>query len=236
MDIKGAYTFAMIATFISSVYANSFYLQSYIKANDEKQGLERALMKEKETALQFQLNSLKLQINPHFLFNNFSTLSDLIETNKELAEDFLSHLSKVYRHILRNLNRDLICVADEIAFLDSYVSLMKLRHGDSLIINIDERLRKCKDFMPPASLQLLVENAVKHNSHTLEKPLFIEISLTDDEFLTVRNIKSPLKSEVRSTGIGQQNIIDRYTLLSATHIRIDNTEHYYSVSLPLIKM
>ncbi len=90
--------------------------------------------------------------------------------------------------------------------------------------------------MPPASLQLLVENAVKHNSHTLEKPLFIEISLTDDEFLTVRNIKSPLKSEVRSTGIGQQNIIDRYTLLSATHIRIDNTEHYYSVSLPLIKM
>lgn len=233
--MKGAYTFAMIATFISSVYANSFYLQSYIKASDEKQGLERALMKEKETALQFQLNSLKLQINPHFLFNNFSTLSDLIETNKELAEDFLSHLSKVYRHILRNLNRDLIFVADEIAFLDSYVSLMKLRHGDSLIINIDERLRKCKDFMPPASLQLLVENAVKHNSHTLEKPLFIEISLTDDEFLTVRNMKSPLKSEVKSTGIGQQNIIDRYTLLSPTPIKIENAEHYYSVCLPLIK-
>lgn len=235
MDMKGAYTFAMIATFISSVYANSFYLQSYIKAIDEKQGLERALMKEKETALQFQLNSLKLQINPHFLFNNFSTLSDLIETNKELAEDFLSHLSKVYRHILRNLNRDLICVEDEIAFLDSYVSLMKLRHGDSLIINIDESLRKCRDFMPPASLQLLVENAVKHNSHTLEKPLFIEISLTDDEFLTVRNMKSPLKSEVKSTGIGQQNIIDRYTLLSPTPIKIENAEHYYSVCLPLIK-
>lgn len=235
MDIKGAYTFAMIATFISSVYANSFYLQSYIKANDERQGLERALMKEKETALQFQLNSLKLQINPHFLFNNFSTLSDLIETNKELAEDFLSHLSKVYRHILRNLNRDLICVADEIAFLDSYVSLMKLRHGDSLIINIDERLMKCKDFMPPASLQLLVENAVKHNSHTLEKPLVIEITLTDDKFLTVRNMKSPLKSEVKSTGIGQQNIIDRYTLLSPTPIKIENMGHYYSVILPLIK-
>ena len=234
MNMKGTYTFAMIATFLSSVYANSFYLQSYIKARDEKQALELALMKEKETALQFQLNSLKLQINPHFLFNNFSTLSDLIETDREQAEKFLSHLSKVYRHILRNLNRDLICVADEIVFLESYISLMKLRHGKGLIINIDDRLKKCSASIPPASLQLLVENAIKHNSHTSDKPLFIDVSLTDDKYVNVRNIKTPLKSEVRSTGLGQQNIIERYKLLCESVIKIEDSEHFYSVSLPLI--
>ena len=79
LNMKGAYTFAMIATFLSSVYANTFYLQSYIKARDEKQALEMALMKEKEIALQSQLNSLKLQINPHFMFNNFNNLLELIE-------------------------------------------------------------------------------------------------------------------------------------------------------------
>ena len=95
----------MIATFISSVYANTFFLQSYIRARDEKQALEMALMKEKEIALQSQLNSLKLQINPHFMFNN---LLELIEEDTKLAGKFLSNLSKVYRYIITNLDRNLI--------------------------------------------------------------------------------------------------------------------------------
>ena len=94
INMKGAYTFAMIATFISSVYANTFFLQSYIRARDEKQALEMALMKEKEIALQSQLNSLKLQINPHFMFNNFNNLLELIEEDTKLAGKFLSNLSK----------------------------------------------------------------------------------------------------------------------------------------------
>ena len=108
LNMKGAYTFAMIATFLSSVYANTFYLQSYIKARDEKQALEMALMKEKEIALQSQLNSLKLQINPHFMFNNFNNLLELIEEDAGLAGKFLNNLSKVYRYIIVNLDRDLI--------------------------------------------------------------------------------------------------------------------------------
>lgn len=95
LNMKGAYTFAMIATFLSSVYANTFYLQSYIKARDEKQALKMALMKEKEIALQSQLNSLKLQINPHFMFNNFNNLLELIEEDAGLARKFLNNLSKV---------------------------------------------------------------------------------------------------------------------------------------------
>lgn len=233
MNMKGAYTFAMIATFISSVYANSFYLKSYLKAQDEKQKLEIALIKEKETALRFQLNSLKLQINPHFLFNNFSTLSELIESEPATASDFLSHLSKVYRHIVRNLNVNLIDLRDELKFIDSYFYLMKLRHGEGIKVNIDSDLRTSSHKIPPASLQLLVENAIKHNAFSEEQPLIIDIRAEKD-YLVVRNLKQPLECPVESTGVGQSNIASRYSLLSSKEIRIEDSDHFYSVSVPLL--
>lgn len=233
MNMKGAYTFAMIATFISNVYANSFYLRSYLEAQDEKQKLEIDLIKEKETALQFQLNSLKLQINPHFLFNNFSTLSELIKSEPETASDFLSHLSKVYRHIVRNLNVNLIDLRDELKFIDSYFYLMKLRHGEGIKVNIDSELRTSSYKIPPASLQLLVENAIKHNAFSPEQPLIIDIRAEND-YLIVRNLKRPLERPAESTGIGQSNIANRYALLSSKEIRIENSDHFYSVSIPLL--
>lgn len=234
MNMKGCYTFAMISTFISSVYANAFYMRTIIEARNEKQALELALMKEKEIALQSQLNSLKMQINPHFLFNNFSTLYELIESKADNACDFLSHLSKVYRHIVRNLSVNLIDVRDELKFLDSYIYLMKLRHGDGIAISIDPNLRKSNGKIPPASLQLLVENAIKHNAISPQKPLMISIVLDNDR-MEIRNIKHPLvSSPVESTGIGHTNIINRYALLSDNEIQIEDTGHYYSVSLPLL--
>lgn len=232
--LKGTYSYAMIATFVSSVYANVFYLRSYIKARDEKQTLEMALMKEKEIALQSQLNSLKLQINPHFMFNNFNNLLELIEEDTELAGKFLSNLSKVYRYIIANLDRDLISIADEIKFLDSYLYLMKVRHGEGLIAKISPEVKRCKGFLPPAVLQLLVENAIKHNSLSPAHPLFIDITLSDD-YITVRNLKSPLISKIESTGLGQKNIIERYALLCDKKVKIENAENFYSVSLPIIK-
>ena len=233
INMKGAYTFAMIATFISSVYANSFYLKSYLKAQDEKQKLEIALIKEKETALQFQLNSLKLQINPHFLFNNFSTLSELIESDPETASDFLSHLSKVYRHIVRNLNVNLIDLRDELKFIDSYAYLMKLRHGEGIKVNIDNSLRTSSYKIPPASLQLLVENAIKHNAFSPEQPLIVDIRAEKD-YLVVRNLKQPLENPAESTGVGQSNIASRYLLLSSKEIKIEDSDHFYSVGVPLL--
>ncbi len=233
-NMKGAYTFAMIATFLSSVYANTFYLQSYIKARDEKQALEMALMKEKEIALQSQLNSLKLQINPHFMFNNFNNLLELIEEDAGLAGKFLNNLSKVYRYIIVNLDRDLIPVADEIRFLDSYLFLMKVRHGGGIIAKISPEVKECKGFLPPAVLQLLVENAIKHNGFSMEHPLFISITSSDD-YITVHNLKSPLLLRMESTGLGHKNIMERYALLCDKKVKIENTENFYSVSLPIIK-
>lgn len=234
LNMKGAYTFAMISTFISSVYANAFYLQSYIKARDEKQTLEMALMKEKEIALQSQLNSLKLQINPHFMFNNFNNLLELIEEDTGLAGKFLSNLSKVYRYIIANLDRNLIPVTEEIKFLDSYLYLMKVRHAGGVITKISPEVKECKGFLPPAVLQLLVENAIKHNSFSMEHPLFIAIALSDD-YITVHNLKSPLLSKMDSTGLGHKNIIERYALLCDKKVKIENAENFYSVSLPIIK-
>lgn len=234
LNMKGAYTFAMISTFLSSVYANTFYLQSYIKARDEKQTLEMALMKEKEIALQSQLNSLKLQINPHFMFNNFNNLLELIEEDTGLAGKFLSHLSKVYRCIITNLDRNLIPVADEIKFLDSYLYLMKVRHDEGVIAKVSPGVRQCKGFLPPAVLQLLVENAIKHNSFSSEHPLVIDIKLSDD-YITVCNLKLPLMSPIESTGLGLKNITERYALLCDKKVKIENAENFYSVSLPIIK-
>lgn len=234
LNTKDAYVFAMISTFLSSVYANTFYLQSYIKARDEKQDLEMALMKEKDIALQSQLNSLKLQINPHFMFNNFNNLLELIEEDSALAGKFLGNLSKVYRYIITNLDRNLIPVSDEIKFLDSYLYLMKVRHDEGIITRISPGVRQCKGFLPPAVLQLLVENAIKHNGFSSAHPLVIDIKLSDG-YITVCNIKSPLISPIESTGLGLKNITERYALLCDKKVKIESTENFYSVSLPIIK-
>ena len=193
-----------------------------------------ALMKEKEIALQSQLNSLKLQINPHFMFNNFNNLLELIEEDTELAGKFLSNLSKVYRYIITNLDRNLIPVADEIKFLDSYLYLMKVRHNEGVIAKVSPGVRQCKGFLPPAVLQLLVENAIKHNSFSSEHPLVINIKLSDD-YITVCNLKRPLMSPIESTGLGLKNIIERYALLCDKKVKIENAENFYSVSLLIIK-
>ncbi len=232
-EVQGIYAFAMLATLVSSIYVITSFMNNYNLAIEEKQKAEMELAKERESVLEAQLSALKMQINPHFLFNNFSTLSELIETEPDTANLFLSHLSKVYRHIVRNLNVNLVDVRDELKFIDSYVYLMKLRHGEDIIVNIDESLRKSNGKLPPASLQLLVENAIKHNAFSSEKPLIIDMTL-ENGFLVMRNLKQPLTTAVESSGVGQLNIIWRYSLLSDKKVRIESTEHLYSVSLPLL--
>ena len=163
-----------------------------------------------------------------------NNLLELIEEDSGLAGKFLSNLSKVYRYIITNLDRNLIPVADEIKFLDSYLYLMKVRHDEGVIAKVSPGVRQCKGFLPPAVLQLLVENAIKHNSFSSEHPLVIDIKLSDD-YITVSNLKSPLMSPIESTGLGLKNITERYALLCDKKVKIENAENFYSVSLPIIK-
>lgn len=233
--MQGIYTYGMIATFGSCIYSNAFYLETYMHTEDEKRRLEIALLKEQEVALQSQLDALKSQIDTHFMFNNFSILAELIEEDRVLAGKFLANLSKVYRYIIQNMKRHKVPVGEEIAFLDAYLYLIKMRYGKAVVVHIENDVRLADGSIPPACLQLLVENAIKHNRHSVEEPLHIDIR-RDGDHISVCNLVAPLFSAAEpSTGIGQKNIAERYALLSDRQMIVSFTRDTYAVKLPILE-
>lgn len=233
--MQDIYTYGMIATFVSCIYSNAFYLETYMRTEDEKRRLEIALLKEKEVALQSQLDALKSQIDTHFMFNNFSILAELIEEDRVLAGRFLANLSKVYRYIIQNMKRHKVPVGEEIAFLDAYLYLIEMRYGKAVVVHIENDVRIADGCMPSACLQLLVENAIKHNRHSAEQPLYIDIRREGD-YISVCNPVAPLLSAAEpSTGIGQKNIAERYALLSDRQMLVSSTSRTYAVKLPILE-
>ncbi|WP_426693990.1 sensor histidine kinase [Alistipes shahii] len=233
--MQGIYSYGMIATFVSCIYSNAFYLETYMRAEDEKRRLEIALLKEQEVALQSQLDALKSQIDTHFMFNNFSILAELIEEDRALAGKFLANLSKVYRYIIQNMKRHKVPVGEEIAFLDAYLYLIEMRYGKAVVVRIENDVRLADGSIPPACLQLLVENAIKHNRHSVEQPLHIDIRREGDH-ISVCNLVAPLLSAAEpSTGIGQKNIAERYALLSDRQMIVSFTSRTYVVKLPILE-
>lgn len=199
--MQGIYTYGMVATFVSCIYSNAFYLETYMHTENEKRRLEIA----QEVALQSQLDALKSQIDTHFMFNNFSILAELIEEDRVLAGKFLANLSKVYRYIIQNMKRHKVPVGEEIAFLDAYLYLIEMRYGKAVVVHIENDVRIADGSIPPACLQLLVENAIKHNRHSAEEPLHIDIR-REGNHISVCNPVAPLFSAAEpSTGIGQKN-------------------------------
>lgn len=232
--MQGIYTYGMIATFVSCIYSNAFYLETYMHTENEKRRLEIALLKEQEVALQSQLDALKSQIDTHFMFNNFSILAELIEEDRVLAGKFLANLSKVYRYIIQNMKRHKVPVGEEIAFLDAYLYLIEMRYGKA-VVHIENDVRIADGSIPPACLQLLVENAIKHNRHSAEQPLHIDIR-REGNHISVCNPVVPLFSAAEpSTGIGQKNIAERYALLSDRQMIVSFTRDTYAVKLPILE-
>ncbi len=183
-----------------------------------------------------EFNKLKQVVNPHFLFNCFNTLSSLIYDDKNQAEKFLDELSKVYRYLLRNNENDMSTVAQEVRFMDSYSKLLETRYGEGfkMIMNIDQSIM---DFgIPSLTLQLLVENAVKHNVVSRQQPIVVGIRSTPNGYLVVENNlnrKKRLMNE--STGIGLSNIRDRYRLLNRQDVSVEESVDTFRVKVPLIK-
>lgn len=167
------------------------------------------------------------------MFNNFSILSELIMEDGALANRFLSKLSKVYRYVVCNLKRDVVSIREELGFLDSYVYLIKIRYDAAVRIEVGEALQSAEGNIPPACLQLLVENAIKHNRISEEKPLSIRLSL-EGGYIGVENDIRPVLSELHSTGTGLQNIIDRYSILSDKKPVIEKNGNVYRVRLPVL--
>jgi LytS/YehU family sensor histidine kinase len=193
---------------------------------------------EKEMLQQLSVNqefeSLKSQVNPHFLFNCFNTLSSLITEDRQQAEVFLNELSKVYRYLLKNNRDGMSSVENELKFIHSYYRLLRTRHGSALQLNTEIDKRYYPYLLPSLSLQLLVENAVKHNVVSKHQPLIIEIFTTAGNKLVVNNNLQRKQSKVTSTKIGLENLRAKYQLLKQTDFQVMEDRKNYTVVLPLI--
>lgn len=235
LQLKEAYAYGMISTFISCIYTNVFYWKSYIRTQQEKERLDRELSENKAVTLQAQLTALKTQIDSHFMFNDFGILSDLIAEDPEMAGKFLSELSHVYRYVIQNLKRDTVAVHEELRFLNSYLYLLKMRYEDTFFVNIDPSLKTERGFIAPTSLQMLVENAVRHNGRSAQDPLMIDITRTEDDYITVSNRLKPLvRTHSDSTGTGLENLRERYSLLSSRKVIVDRSAQGFAVHLPIL--
>ncbi|MEM5564549.1 histidine kinase [Psychroserpens sp. AS72] len=180
-----------------------------------------------------KFDALKNQLDPHFLFNSLNVLTSLIEENPKNAQKFTTSLSKVYRYVLEQKNKDLITVDEELRFAKTYMSLLKMRFEDSIIFEIPEQATNPESKVVPLSLQLLLENAVKHNMVTSSKPLHIKI-YESDGMLIVENNLQPKQIVKKSSGVGLENIKQRYQLLSNKTVSINQQANSFAVAIPML--
>jgi two-component system, LytTR family, sensor kinase len=210
----------------------TFFESEYIQTKMKETSVEREMLE--IMSLQSEFDTLKNQINPHFLFNCFNTLSSLITLDREKAEQFLDELSKVYRYLLRNNEDEVNTVENELKFITSYFQLLKTRHGEAVQLNFEVDKKYYNYLLPSLTLQLLVENAVKHNVLSKTQPLIIDIFTTAGNKLVVNNNLQRRTAKVPSNKIGLENIKIKYQLLKQTGYQIIENEKNFTVVLPLI--
>lgn len=187
----------------------------------------------KKESIQAQFQSLKNQVNPHFLFNSLNTLSSLIDYDKDLSKEFLDDLSTVYRYVLQHKDEEIVHLQTEVNFIHSFVRLLKKRHGHSVSFHFNILQQDLQKGVPPMTLQLLVENAIKHNIASRKKPLTVEI-FSQDQMLVIRNNWQPKKEGVVSTGVGLKNVSSRYSYLINRDIQVQQDDQHYQIHIPLI--
>jgi sensor histidine kinase YesM len=214
----------LLTYFIVALYEGADYFKRY------KEGLveNERIMKEK-IITQFEL--LKQQTSPHFLFNSLNTLISIIPDDPDLAVKYTQHLSNVYRYVLQNKDQNWVSLETELKFVKSFFFLNKIRFGEHVALNINIDKAKQKQMVAPLSLQILIENALKHNTISMEKPLTIEISETDGKLVVKNNLQRKNNSE--GTKVGLQNIINRYRHLSGKTVQVMETSDFFTVSIPL---
>ncbi len=180
-----------------------------------------------------KFDALKSQLDPHFLFNSLNVLNSLIEENTDKAQEFTTGLSKVYRYVLEQKNKELVSLAEELAFAKTYMSLLKMRFEDSLQFESPELSLDNESKVVPLSLQLLLENAVKHNVVNSIKPLKITITEKNGELIIENNLQ-PKKILEQSSGFGLSNITQRYQLLTNKKVQVFKNESLFRVSIPIL--
>lgn len=229
---NGQFQFSLLIVLAMVMLTTTLWESEFIYKRYKESIIEKETMQQMNIQQEFE--TLKNQVNPHFLFNCFNTLSSLISEDKIQAEKFLNELSKVYRYLLRNNEDGFSTLQDELHFIQSYFLLLKTRHGDAIQLQIEEDKKYSNYLLPSLSLQLLVENAVKHNVVSKQHPLMIDIFCLTGNKLAVNNNLQPKKIKSPSTKIGLANIQSKYDLLKHTGFEILRDAKNFTVVLPLI--
>ena len=209
---------------LTSYFLVSIYFISYLMNRYRDQA---------DIAMKAEMQALRQKTDNHFVFNTFTTLCGLIETDSPKALDFTERMSHTYRYIVANGDKTLVPLEDELEFLEDYSQLMSIRY-DAVVINIADSVKGEGFLIPPLSLQGLLENAIKHNAHSKSNPLVVDISM-DDNYLVISNNRNPLHQKVSSTGKGLINLSDRYRLIQDKKVIVHQSEDRFTVSLPLIR-
>lgn len=215
-----------IALIISAI----FYAVYYYRWRQENKVKEQKIIAGTASA---KFDALKNQLDPHFLFNSLNVLTSLIEEDPYQAQKFTTSLSKVYRYVLEQKNKDLVTVNEELQFAKTYVRLLKMRFEDSIVFDIPDESSDPEAKIIPLSLQLLLENAVKHNVVTSDRPLHIKV-FEEDNMLVVSNNLQEKQVVKKSSGVGLQNIRQRYGILTDRQVAISKNTSDFSVQLPML--
>lgn len=218
----------MIVALISTLYESVFLYDRWKRTIVEAEKLKRE-------NIESQLEGLKSQVNPHFLFNSLNTLAYIIPEDSGKAVHFVQKLSKAYRYILEIRDKKLISLEEELAFLRAYLFLVQERFGDNLQAELKVPEEALQRQLVPLSLQILFENAVKHNIISDERPLRIELWVEDNR-LIVRNNLQRKRQAMPSTQLGLQNIRNRYAFFSEEQVDVIETNDFFTVSIPLIEV
>ncbi|GAB2607485.1 sensor histidine kinase [Spirosoma areae] len=219
---------ALVGVLVISIYEGVRTFERWERTLRETEALKKA-------NLQSQFDSLRSQINPHFLFNSLNTLSSLLEEDGQQAEQFVEEMASVYRYLLRSNEEQIATLANELAFAHSYFHLLRTRYGTNIHLEQAVDARYTDHLMPPLTLQLLLENAVKHNVILPEQPLTICIETNADAQLVVRNNLQRKTTRVISNQVGLANIATQYRLLGGIDMGVKEDDQFFTVTLPLLR-
>jgi len=221
------YTFGLVITLFASLV---FHLIYFYKALSEKRVKDQQIVAKTETA---KFESLKSQIDPHFLFNSLNVLTSLIGENPKQAEKFTTKLSKVYRYVLEQKSKDLIELNEELHFAKTYMELLKMRFENAVTFEIPEEASNPELKIIPLSLQLLLENSIKHNVVSEDNPLKVIIT-EENGYLKITNNYNPKSTLEKGTKVGLNNIKDRYGLITLKKVFVEKTAENFTVQIPLL--
>jgi len=224
-----AFILSLFSDFIDGFIYGSFFLAYYYYNGNKK--YQQQLTSSNQALSEAKINQLKAQLNPHFLFNNLNILDQLIEEDQFKASDFLNEFAEIYRYVLYVSEKDLVKVEEEVQFIRQYFKLLQHKYGDIYQLQI-ENLDK-EGYTVPLTMQLLVENAVKHNLGTLYNPVRIKVFI--NESITVSNDIIPKRKTAARSGVGLKNLIEQYRLLTMSTINIHEDKTIFKVTVPIIR-